>query len=457
MADEGAQNVARTDRLSSLPRDVQSLIFAFAYGKDAYSSPTSPKRLALLARPISKALLPVQRESLYGQVVLTSYHQLDRFARAVNGSAAIAKEVRGLAIDVNWRSHGTIENPVKVEVANLSSTSRAALRQLFQAVVNLQWLDVKGSSRVAAAILALPGADSRFQSLEALALESSFDSFTGPFNLPHFLCVEHWTKLDSLTYIVEREVDSLRLETDANFIPVLPPKPAPTFPQVKSLHLEGPVAKSVWNLALFPSFTSLTALTLHDSADETGSYGKRVFQALPNSQLLESLSYKRSDATHQIDMATITPFLRDVVDLLVGGEGVLIKHSFYVAINKLPLRTLTFDIGLKGVQTAELSKVVSGDNKHATLTKLYLDHIKHCAHEGFFPEWTQRFQPKGLEKFLSLAEREGIEVGGQALWALSHVDDRVPISELLANMDDYKARYRNFAIGLETSAAEFFG
>ncbi|GAA5906640.1 hypothetical protein JCM6882_008081 [Rhodosporidiobolus microsporus] len=440
MADEGAQ----------------SLIFAFAYGKDAYSSPTSPKRLALLARPISKALLPVQRESLYGQVVLTSYRQLDRFARAVNGSAAIAKEVKGLTIDVNWRSHGTIENPVKVEVADPSVPSTADLRQLFQAVVNLQWLDVTGSSRVAAAILALPGADSRFQSLKSLSLVSSFSTFADPFNLPHLLGVEHWPALQSVSYVVEREVDSLNMEMDADLVPILAPRPAPTFPQVRSLRLEGPVAKSVWNLALFPSFTSLTSLVLHDSVDQTGSYGKSVFQALPNPQLLQFLSYKRFDATHQIDMATITPFLRDVVHLVVGGEGVVVKHSFFVAINKFPLRTLTFDIGLKGVQTIELNKVVSGDNKHPTLEKLYLDHIKDSSDEGLFPEWTKRFQPKGLEKFLDLAEREGIEVSGSAVDALDGFDDSVPIGELLDNMDEYKARYRNFAISAEAFADEFF-
>ncbi|GAA5854489.1 hypothetical protein JCM8547_004861 [Rhodosporidiobolus lusitaniae] len=106
----------------------------------------------------------------------------------------------------------------------------------------------------------------------------------------------------------------------------------------------------------------------------------------------------------------------------------------------LPLERLAFGIGVKGVATAEMTKLTSGPTKHRSLEMLRLDNIANDGMEGRFPEWTTRFTPKGVEKLMNLSKKEGIELDGTALDAWND-DKGVPVADLIAAMDSYKASY----------------
>ncbi|GAA5930016.1 hypothetical protein JCM10213_002845 [Rhodosporidiobolus nylandii] len=226
---------------------------------------------------------------------------------------------------------------------------------------------------------------------------------------------------------------------------------------MKHLDIRTPLAKS-WRVVEFmQSFPSLTSLCIHDSsgADAYPSTIKDMSSALPVPSLLEHLTLEREDPTRTLDVSTILPFLVRVRTLVLGGEGLQIKTAGYRALNKLPLTTLSFTLGLKGVRTAELTKLISGATKHPSIELLDLSNVKHDSSEGLFPDWSKAFQPKGLEKLLVLAEKEGgPEITGDAIYALE--DDEGVDAEVLENIEVYKQRYRNFAINCEAMAAGMY-
>ncbi|GAA5971840.1 hypothetical protein JCM11641_001534 [Rhodosporidiobolus odoratus] len=447
MAQNPQQDV---DHFSRLPRDILTSIFEWAYGCDAYASPKNKQRIASLVAPISKRLLPLQREQLFGYLDVGSAERLSSLCTLVMLNADIAKAIKNLDINLGWSWCGGFARPVKVEaVHHLPSVD--SLRRLFNALINLQDLSVVGSSRVAQAAMDPIQAPKRFRELTSLFLQASFDAFSDPFNVAHLVGLSHWAKLESFTYKVEREEASVHIECipGSYLLPLWPPDPLPSFPSITGLRVTGPLSKSIVLLSLLKTMPSLTSLALFDSYDPGANFVRDLFKALPNPSLLESLRFERSAPTHPSDLGPFLPSLTRLQSLVVGGEGVQIKKSSYDAFHKLPLTFLWFTLGLKGVFSSELVKLVKGADKHPTLRRIDLDHIKMCAHEGHFAEWTKRFSPHTFQKFLDAAEAEGVEVQGDACDALMDYDDSVPFDELLDGMEMYKERYANFARGLE--------
>ncbi|GAA6029768.1 hypothetical protein JCM8097_001040 [Rhodosporidiobolus ruineniae] len=421
------------DRLSSLPRDVLALIFSYT---------DKPARL----RPLSKTLWPVQQAALYQHARFRTVATFAKFVKTVlEHPDHLGKLVEGLVVYNEWKKWDSIAHPVKIERepdANCPSTT--TLRQLFRALVNLKSLSVTGSSRIAEAALSPVGADQRFKQLESLDLHSSVSGWQDPTYVAHFVGIEHWQQLRVFNYITEA-----RVQPGGGLIPVPPPEPCPSFPHVKALTVHAPLGGTWKTLDLFKLFSGLTHLAVHASADGSTSFGVELLKTLPNRSALVALDLVRTDGQHPADIAPVLPDLVNLTSLSVGGEGMIVKKKFYEAIAKLTsLRELSFSIGCKGVATAPLTKVISGADKHPSLETLVLDHIRDCAHGGYFPEWTSRFKPKGLEKFLKVADREDVEVVGDALWALDH-DEGGPIDDIIDDMQAYKQRYRDFAINTE--------
>jgi hypothetical protein len=442
---------------SSPPRDVKDLIFDMAFKRGSVYHSDSAQRLRCLIRPFSKALLGSQRVALYGDVRLTSYRQLARFAQTVTKNLDIAKAVKNVVVEFEWKWEGGLEFPVKEEKADANTPPSPVLAALFQATVNLEYLAIVGSSRVAKVALSSPNGGSRFQHLQSLILESNFSGWSDPYHLSHLVSLQNWTKLHHFTYVVERDADEIEAETTAPFRALLDvPHSFPSLNSINSLELGGPLSKPVFILKLFPLFPSLTSLSLDDTSPSPANFISKVFDALPNPHLLTQLEVSKSDSSHPSDISPLIPLLPALEVLEIGGEGVQVKARFFEQLKKLTsLRLLTFNLGVRGITTSELTKLLTGPNRHSSLKQCYLDHIKDCAHEGSFPEWTKRFKPQKFEQLLDKVEKEGvIHVDGDAVWALRMGEEISDIDELIEDIPMLKERYRNFAIGLQQQRME---
>ncbi|GAA6012003.1 hypothetical protein JCM10207_003456 [Rhodosporidiobolus poonsookiae] len=407
-----------TDRFSTLPLDVLKPIFDEAFGEDAWHQPNLPRRLHSLRR-------------------------VARFTACILANPVLAQIVEFVIIAPKWKFGGSIENKLKREdYVDTNNISEDQLAALFDAIVNVQHLVAVGSTQVADVILAPNAPPTRFAKLDTLNLAAEFITVSDPLSAAHLAPLCRLPKLERLTIEVERDCTTVKKDK------VIPSAPL-ALPALSSLTLRGPLAQCSDLYALLAAAPALTALDLEDTGKcKVATWTTDLLGKLPAPHKLTSLKINRAHATHPNDIFPALPALSALKILVVGGAGCILKPAFYDALHALPVEQLGFELDLRGVKTADLTKLVKGATKHAHLKMLLLDHIANDKDEGHFPTWTRSFSPKQLEKFMDVAEAEGIELEGTALWALNE-EEVCNFNDLLRMIPMLKDRYRRRAIEFE--------
>ncbi|GAA5916964.1 hypothetical protein JCM6882_005072 [Rhodosporidiobolus microsporus] len=455
-----AQPNGQPATLTSLSSEtLLSILESVAEDPSSYPDfPSLPRRLPVLRAPVCKAVLPAARTLLYRDVRLRSFDQVVRFAHTVVENPSLGAKVKELFINVGWAFEGRLEAPIKEEKEPPEELSVDLVRKMLDALVNVEEIVVVGSSVLAQATLEASGSEQRFQRLRLLTLHSTFEDFPDPFHPSHFTSLHHFPRLELLNINCERDPTRLKPHDDDDAVP-----PA-SCPRLTGISFSGPLAECDALDRTIEAFPSLNQLFLRDTTEaNTRTWAIDLLSHVQNPSLLEALLVNR---THDftgvfIDRSTqmgsdITPFLFKCPNLRflsIGGKGMAaLKPAFYTAISSLPrLTSLHFGLHLRNVATADLSKVIK--EKKPPLTRLTLDHIADDKLAGIFPEWTRRFTPGGLKKLLKLAEKEGVEVEGDVLWAL-HRDPGVPMADMLELMPKYKASYLAYALDQEQMLME---
>ncbi|GAA5980829.1 hypothetical protein JCM5350_003722 [Sporobolomyces pararoseus] len=154
----------KLDHFSSLPPELLSDIFEYAYEK--FKPPTLP---------ISRSLLPSQRQSLYRQIKISSTSQFDSLMTACEMNSGLGRIVRSLEI----------EN-ADAEGGGTRKKNAPRIRAFLSTLVNLQQLRLGGNtSSIIAPVLSYRIARSSLPRLRILALDLTsecsnlFDSTSG--------------------------------------------------------------------------------------------------------------------------------------------------------------------------------------------------------------------------------------------------------------------------------------
>ncbi|GAA6012001.1 hypothetical protein JCM10207_003455 [Rhodosporidiobolus poonsookiae] len=435
------------DRLSNLPFDILKVIFEHAYGREAYSNPAHPKRLAALCKPLNHLLYPLQRDQLFSEVLIQSHYQLNRFAKSILGNVTLANTVTSIWCEVKWHFAGSVEVKLKEEnETDADFISNTTLSRLFDAVVNLESLVVVGSSHVATEVFRRSASPTRLSKLKSLDLHSEFDMINDPLSAVFLAPLARLPKLRNLTINLERDLKTIK---EDNRVPLT----QLWLPTVKYLSLRGPLAQCKDVGHLLSAVSTLTDLALEDTGKvKAATWASTLLGALLMPHLLTGLRLVRIHPTHANDISSALEAFPALKTLSVGGAGVILKPAFYDALTGLPVETLVYELDLRGVKCSDLTKLVKGKKAHATLSRLILDHIANDEDEGHFPTWTRSFTPAQLEKFVGVAEEEGLELEGTAIWALEQ-DEEMDLDDLLAMIPVLKERWRQRAINMEQMCA----
>ncbi|GAA6029764.1 hypothetical protein JCM8097_001038 [Rhodosporidiobolus ruineniae] len=427
------------DLFSSLPKDVLSSIFDHFTRGD----------MRMLSSPFCKAVYPVQQAALYRDLCFSTHTGFAKLVTAVLERPHLGMLVKDLELRFGWERQSILERPA-VERAEDDCPSPDKLQRFFEALVNLETLSVFGSSRIAEAVVTPARAERRFRHLEALCLHSSFSGFGDPTDSFHFRGFPHWPNLEALEYRIEREPSSIRLDPKpSKKQPAIPaPELLPPLPHLEALVVHGPLGDSRKVFPLVEACTGLTLLSIRDTAEGYAFFAADLLDRVLAPSSVTDLEVVRTDSYHPSDISSALSRFDHLTSLSVGGEGIILKKQrFFAAVQQLKsLEALGFETGCQQVWLSDLNKLVKGPSKHPTLRRLVLDNVRHDIHAGYFAEWTKRFSPHGLEKLLKVAEREGVEVDGHAVWALNEVDPRLPFDDLLLLMNGYIEQVREFAL-----------
>ncbi|GAA5974803.1 hypothetical protein JCM5350_001301 [Sporobolomyces pararoseus] len=375
----GTKNV---DLLSRLPSELIQEIFDRFEARDR----------ALVA-PISKRFVPVQQLRLYRNVSLNSYDQLDKFCKTAKIHPGLMNNVVKLKVNIEPTpvkdDDDTDSNPFIEEEDPLVPLSNEVIL-LFSTLDKATSVMIIGSSRIATLILSPEVSIRYLPKLVDLDLGSTLSYFEDPFH-PAFY---------------------------------------------------GPLSSSASSVkALLTSFGFLSSIDLRDSSPSSQLYD--LLDALDAPEHVDFLwltRYSFHGPPSQGSILSSLTMFKSLDCLLLGGTCAPLSPEFYSSLRLLPLRTLSFEFEAD-VNLDELTKLISGPQKHDSLEKVSFDNVKGKMGTTFekkdykvytgpgsggfgpypdweLPEWTDSFKPGELKRFSKVAEKEGIEVEGSALEAL---------------------------------------
>ncbi|GAA5916962.1 hypothetical protein JCM6882_005071 [Rhodosporidiobolus microsporus] len=333
-------------------------------------------------------------------VVCSTFDEVLHVAETCAADPRIGAEIKELYIDIPWMFEGPSgeESNMEEDAPDALEAKRLPHRFL-DTLVNLEVLFVVGISCIASAALDAARAPRRFRRLHTLHLHSEFEGITDPFHASHFATLTHFPHLRQVSLFVEWCIDSMDRQLDP--LPALPP-----LPNITTLALHGPLSRkpsSTSLLSVFPSFTSLLHLTLRDTyVAPDSSWSAILLAALPNPPLLRSLSFHREWHKEPHDISGALPFFRNLRHVGIGGVGMAVKPGFFASISVLPVTELRFGPDVKGLSTADLSRLVKADRP--PLQRIVLDNLTDDS------VWSHRFSPGGLQTLVRAARKEGIEV-----------------------------------------------
>ncbi|GAA5837609.1 hypothetical protein JCM5353_003268 [Sporobolomyces roseus] len=407
----------KPDYLSLLPPELLDDIFEKSHD---YKSP--------ITTPLSKSLLPFQERLLFPKLTARSYQSLERLCMIAQRRPEALVHARFFSVSID-RETGTKD--MAKEVKDVGTPSNKLVKLLFRKMPKLT--------------------TSSFPNLTFLTLASTFRTTADPFHPALYTSLQYYSELEFVTIVVWRTPKSIQ--------PYEKPLPQilPFLSKVVDVSLDGPLSASLPSVkALLFSFGVLFAISLTDTSKTARIY--HLIDGLFEPEELQSLSLalpQHNQASRPVpsDLVKLTK-LTSLEFLSFGGRA---TPGTFSLLQALPLISLTFEPDAQ-VSLSELTKLVTGDTKHKTLKGLELNNVAGMVgtriedeQEPYYdvdcdmidvypdwilPDWTDEFDEDGLVKFVTIAEKEGIEVEGTAVEAIGIEDEFDEEQAILADYEE---------------------
>ncbi|BGP20439.1 hypothetical protein JCM10213_001553 [Rhodosporidiobolus nylandii] len=358
---------------------------------------------------VHRAFHPRARRLTFREVEVSSYGDLSLLCDIVKGSAAVGGTVKDVVIELEGENDNGDPKP-------------AVVSALFRQLCSVEQLSVKGSTRLAKAVLTPSRRPYPFPSLRSLVIEDPLTGWSNPFSPHHYLELTKYLLIDSLTlHVVKRPPTSIGRH-----------KPCDT--ELVGgvswwLDLKGPLAADPAALELVEYFDNIDGLRL-DVKDAPPDF--RIvpfFERLRDSDALTVLSLSSVEYP-TADIFTILstfPNLENVEFVPPVPFAPLLP-----ALCGLPHLRRLFALAGNPVPTADLKQLVTGSTKPPSLERIALNTLWYCGNGCCEYGWTPDFRLEGLIEVLGLASASGIELtGGAAAQAQLVIEGRKQVAEAL--------------------------
>ncbi|GAA5964296.1 hypothetical protein JCM3765_006447 [Sporobolomyces pararoseus] len=338
-----------------------------------------------------------------------------------------------------------------LEAVDLFSPSSQRFRVLLSTLNQVKIVAIGGSSRLASVVLEI--GTSCLPKLEDLHLVSTFSGFDDPFHPSFYTNVLNFPKLEAFFLTVWRRASRVRHSTR--------PLPKLTLPNhlFYSVSLTGPLSPSSTSVKhLLLAFGLLGMVQLRDTSGVSQVHALLDGIKYPSLlHILELTQSTMSGVPSTSELASALAKFPSLDCIGFGGSCAPLTSSFYSLLRSLPLKTLAFE-SEADVNLSELTKLISGPRKHESLEAVWFENVEgeigtriedvgepYSGPDGEtwgpypdweLPQWTDSFEPRGLRKFLKVAEQEGIQIRGKALEALK-------VEEEFARESDFLSGYTN--------------
>ncbi|GAA5996253.1 hypothetical protein JCM5350_000478 [Sporobolomyces pararoseus] len=331
---------AKRDFLSSLPPELLSEIFNYAY-KD-FEPPRAP---------ISRALLPFQRQALFRKIRIDALSHFDSLVEAHESNAGLGRMVKSLEVQ-----------NVDTQGGGGGTKNERRMKGFFSTLVNLEQLRLgSNTTSLIDLVLSLRIARSELPQLRSLVLE-----------IP-----SEWKKpFDSKIYRNLNEYPSLcRLEisTEKHDRFACNSRGGGKLTKITQLVLKGPEVDNSKTLSFLQNFPNLKSLTLDTLASHHPDYSSLV-GILPTS--LISLTLRNLGFYDGYSKPCDQHFPRLVnLESLYLSEGTFTKDLINPLLQLPKLQTLGFGKGAV-LEPSRIEEMVVGPHRLPALEKLIFDQFE---------------------------------------------------------------------------------
>ncbi|BGP20522.1 hypothetical protein JCM10213_003785 [Rhodosporidiobolus nylandii] len=324
---------------------------------------------------VCKALLPLSRRLFFSQVSVVGWRRLGQFCAVVDEGNGVEALVNSLELDMAG------------EEDNREPKNRAVL-DLFCRLRNVSVLSIKGSSRLAKAIIAPSRPPYPFPQLDELTIDDPLAGWSNPFSPHNLRLLDAYPELSHLELICDRPSSELGLKG----------------------HLTGNPAV----VDLISALENLNNLIFIDLEPESNL--SALLSAVAHPDEVWGMGICRAEAQSSEDLLPVLSDFPNLTHLDLGTRTY--TPSLFPFLHGLSaLECLSLGPFNPSLAIEDLKPLVAGPTRVVSLEFLTLYNV--FEDDGWFGPvlrgFNSKFRRHGLKELVKLAEAAGIKMAGLAV------------------------------------------